>query len=73
MIYTPYGSFTYEELAERDKIVKQMFFDFWDGKMDVFELVKKQDEMLKNNKISYAELKNLQYEASREHDKLHEK
>lgn len=73
MIHTSYGSFTYEELEKRDKTVKQMFIDFWDGKIDVFELVKKQDEMLKNNKISYAELKNLQYDASREHDKLHGK
>jgi hypothetical protein len=70
MITTGSGTYTYEELKKRDNMIIQMFIDFWEGKMEVMELHKKKEEMLKNGKITHGELDSLQYYASRVHDNL---
>ena len=72
MITTNSGTYTYEELEKRDKMVIQMFIDFWEGKTEVMELVKKKEEMLANREISIGELDSLQYYASRIYDNLHD-
>lgn len=71
MITTPCGEFTYEELKEIETKVKQDFKDYWNNKIDVFELARRNNEMLENRKITIGQLESLQYIASREHDKEH--
>lgn len=72
MITTPCGEFTYEELKEIETKVKQDFKDYWNNKIDVFELEKRKKEMLYNRKITAGQLESLQHIASREYDKEHE-
>lgn len=70
MVTTGSGTYTYEELKRRDNMIIQMFIDFWEGKMEVMELVKKKGEMLTNREITRGELDSLQYYASRVYDNL---
>lgn len=73
MITTPCGEFTYEELKEIEAKVKQDFKDYWNDKIDVFELEKRKKEMLDNHKITIGQLLSLQYTAAQEDYQEHKK
>lgn len=62
MITTASGTYTKEELEKRENEIKELFFSYWNGTITGSEL----DKMLKEKKLSYGELKSIQYEASLE-------
>lgn len=68
-ITTGSGTYTYDQLKKRNDTIKKLYLDYWDGKMDVFELRNKTEQLLERGEVTRAELENLQYEASREYDR----
>lgn len=65
-VTTPKGEFEYEEIQANEKKVKDAFKSFWNGEITGEELEKIKNEM--NKVLTWAEIENCQYDASREVD-----
>ena len=65
-VTTPKGEFEYEEMQANERKVKDAFKSFWNGEITGEELEKIKNEMSKV--LTWAEIENCQYDASREVD-----
>ena len=63
-ITTPSGYYSPKELHERENRLNNLYINYWNGKMDVFTLMKKQDQLIKSGKATRNEIAQSQLEAS---------